>query len=271
MKRLCADDVTDSMPLFRSGGGGAIPTSALQLKISRCKVHRACDLNALWHSRFPKIDWSNVVRNKDYACYVAEHDDIAYAVAIWSSPIAANRLTEGKTALELRRMAICDNAPPNTASRMIGIMRRIITKEMPHLTLLVSYQDTDVHAGTIYKASGWKAAAQNKGTSWTNENRQRNEEQSLADKVRWEYRIKAATTENNSGISGGTSTGLRDGDNGTAADDSGGQAEIRFDGDGGLHLGVLAGDRSDGDGMGGIGRAAVISLENSPDRSARSD
>jgi hypothetical protein len=131
-----------------------------------------------------------VVRNKDYACYVAEYDDIAYAVAIWSSPIAANRLNEGKTALELRRMAICDNAPTNTASRMIGIMRRIIAKEMPHLTLLVSYQDTDVHAGTIYKASGWKAVAQNKGTSWTNETRQRNEEQSLADKVRWEYRLK---------------------------------------------------------------------------------
>ena len=167
MNKFCADDVTDSMPLFRSGRGGAIPTSALQLKINRCKVHRACDLNALWHSRFPKIDWSNVVRNKDYACYIAEYDDIAYAVAIWSSPIAANRLKEGKTALELRRMAICDNAPPNTASRMIGIMRRIIAKDMPHLTLLISYQDTDVHEGTIYKASGWKAVAQNKGTSWT--------------------------------------------------------------------------------------------------------
>ena len=189
-----ADDVTDSMPLFRSGRGGAIPTSALQLQIRKCKVVRACELNALWHSRFPKIDWSNVVRNQDYVCYVAEHDDIAYAVAIWSSPIAANRLAEGKTALELRRMAICDNAPKNSASRMIGIMRRIIATEMPHITILISYQDTDVHSGTIYKASGWIAAAQNKGTSWTNDTRQRSKEQSLADKVRWEYRIKSKIT-----------------------------------------------------------------------------
>ena len=189
-----ADDVTDSMPLFRSGRGGAIPTSALQLQIRKCKVVRACELNALWHSRFPKIDWSNVVRNQDYVCYVAEHDDIAYAVAIWSSPIAANRLAEGKTALELRRMAICDNAPKNSASRMIGIMRRIIATEMPHITILISYQDTDVHSGTIYKASGWIAAAQNKGTSWTNDTRQRSKEQSLADKVRWEYRIKPKIT-----------------------------------------------------------------------------
>lgn len=184
-----ADDVTDSMPLFRGGRGGATPTSALQLQIRRCKVVRACELNALWHSRFPKIDWSNVVRNQDYACYVAEYDDIAYAVAIWSSPIAANRLKEGKTALELRRMAISDHAPKYSASRLIGIMRRIIRKEMPHITLLISYQDVDVHAGTIYKASGWTLVAKNKGTSWKNDTRQRSDEQSLADKVRWEYRL----------------------------------------------------------------------------------
>jgi hypothetical protein len=187
---LCADDVRDSMPLFRSGCGGAIPTSALQLHVSRCNVHRACQLNELWHSRFPKIDWSNVVRNKDSACYVAEYDDVAYATAIWSSPIAANRLSEGSTALELRRMAVCCDAPANTASRMLGIMRRLIFRDFPHITLLVSYQDTEVHQGTIYKASGWRAVAQNKGTSWSNNKRSRNKEQSMADKIRWELRLR---------------------------------------------------------------------------------
>ena len=178
------------MPLFRSGCGGANPTSALQLRVTRCNVHRACELNQLWHSRFPKIDLSNVVRNADYACYLAEHDGIAYACAIWSSPIAANRLTEGATALELRRMAISSDAPANTASRMLGVMRRQIQKEMPHITLLVSYQDTEVHKGTIYKAAGWAAVAQNKGASWSNASRARNKEQSLADKVRWELRLR---------------------------------------------------------------------------------
>jgi hypothetical protein len=196
MTILRADDVIDSMPLFRNGRGGEIPTSALQLKINKCNVHRACELNQLWHSRFPKIHWSNVVRNKDYVCYIAEYDDIAYAVAIWSSPIAANRLSEGNTALELRRMAISDDAPINTASRMIGIMRKIISKQMPHITILVSYQDTDVHSGTIYKASGWNAVSQNKGISWTNKNRNRNKEQSLAAKVRWEYRLKPIKQDN---------------------------------------------------------------------------
>ena len=185
--KQCADNVRDSMPLFRSGCGGSTPTSALQLRVCKCNVHRACELNALWHSRFPKIEWSNVVRNRDYVCHIAEHKHIAYAVAIWSSPIAANRLTDGDTCLELRRMAIADDAPKNTASRMISLMRKMIAKDMPHITRLISYQDTEVHAGTIYKASGWTAVARNKGASWTTETRNRNKEQSTADKVRWEW------------------------------------------------------------------------------------
>lgn len=189
MKNFSADNVRDSMPLFRNGSGGSIPTSAHQLLYHKTNVHRACELNQLWHSRFPKIDWSNVVRNKDYVCFVAEYDAIAYASAIWSSPIAANRLKEGASCLELRRMAIAEDAPPNTASRMLGWMRRYIIKNLPHITLLISYQDTDVHKGTIYKASGWKYANRSKGTSWSNSKRKRNKEQSMSDKVRWEYRV----------------------------------------------------------------------------------
>ena len=190
MKNLSADDVRDSIPLFRSGCGGSNPTSALQLKISKCNVHRACELNKIWHSRLPEIHWSNVVRNKDYVCFIAEYEGIAYATAIWSSPVAANRLKEGDLALELRRMAISDDSPKNTASRMISIMKNIIKQQLPHIKLLISYQDTEVHKGTIYKASGWNFACKNKGTSWTNKKRTRNKEQSLADKIRWEYYIK---------------------------------------------------------------------------------
>lgn len=183
---LCVDDVRDSMPLFRSGCGGSNPTSARQITFAKCNIHRACELNQLWHSRFPKIDWSNVVRNKDYICFVAEYDAIAYASAIWSSPIA--RMIKGNV-LELRRMAIAEDAPMNTASRMLGYMRRYINKELPHISILISYQDTEVHKGTIYKASGWLPVNKSKGDSWTRNNRKRNKEQSMSDKVRWEYRL----------------------------------------------------------------------------------
>ena len=184
------NDITDTMPLFRNYIENIALTSPKQLEIRECKAQYACELNGLWHSRFPAIDWSNVVRNQDYICFAAYHQAIAVAVAIWSSPIAANRMNEGKSALELRRMAISDKCPKNTASYMIAKMRKTIECKMPHLTLLVSYQDTDVHSGTIYKASGWIAATTAKGQSWTNETRNRNTEQSLAPKTRWEYRLK---------------------------------------------------------------------------------
>lgn len=68
-------------------------------------------------------------------------------------------------------------------------MRRHIQKVFPEIALLVSYQDTEVHFGTIYKADNWQAVHESPGTSWTNKTRQRNKEQSLAVKVRWEYRF----------------------------------------------------------------------------------
>jgi hypothetical protein len=178
-------DMRDLMPLFRVEPV-IPPISPKQLEIIECKVQFACDLNFIWHSRFPRIDWSNVVRNKDYVCYIAIHDGIVYAVAIWSSPIAANRMKNGSTALELRRLAIAPDAPRNTASRMISLMRKKIKKKMPHIKLLISYQDTDVHLGTIYKASGWTQGSVSKaGIDW-NGARKRSHAQSTASKIRWE-------------------------------------------------------------------------------------
>jgi hypothetical protein len=187
VENLRADDVRDSMPLFRSGRGGATPTSALQLKIRGVDVHRACTLNKHWHSRLPKVDWSNIVRNKRYACFVAEYDDIAYAIGIWSSPVA--RLLADKNWLELRRMAISDDAPANTASRMLRIMRLEIIKTMPEIVNLISYQDTEAHKGTIYAAAGWKATQTStvNGKGWNT--RDRAEMQTTSDKVRWEYKL----------------------------------------------------------------------------------
>lgn len=72
---------------------------------------------------------------------------------------------------------------------MLSIMRKIINKEFPEIVRLISYQDTDVHTGTIYKAAGWEMTTVNKGTSWTNDQRQRNKEQSLAAKARWEIDV----------------------------------------------------------------------------------
>ncbi|CAB4149588.1 hypothetical protein UFOVP557_10 [uncultured Caudovirales phage] len=187
---ICGDSSTAERLSFQMVNGGAIPTSPLQFTIEVIDVHTACRLNALWHSRLPIIEWSNVVRNKHSICFGARFNGDLYAVAIWSSPVAANRMKNGREALELRRFAIAPDAPKNTGSRMLSVMRSIIKSRMPDVSWFVSYQDTEVHAGTIYKASGWKLIGESLGVSWSNKNRVRNKEQSMATKARWELQIR---------------------------------------------------------------------------------
>lgn len=183
-----AGGVRVAHPLFQAEGDGSTPISALDLTVERISVEMACDLNRTWHSRLPKIEVSNVIRNSDYVCYGAMHNGVAYAAAIWSSPVA--RLLNDRKTLELRRLAIAPDAPRNTASRMLAVMRRLVRQQMPHIDRLVSYQDTEVHTGGIYKASGWQAAATAKGRQWACPSRPRDSVQSSADKVRWETKVR---------------------------------------------------------------------------------
>jgi hypothetical protein len=155
------------------------------------KAKLACELNDKWHSRLPYIHWSNVVRNTAYVCFGAKGEDGEYvAVGIWSSPVAQNRFKYGKQMLELRRMAISDGCPKNTATHMLRFMRRWIMANKPTIAMLISYQDTEVHLGTIYKADNWVEASLSQGLAWTTTTRKRNKEQSLAPKIRWEYKLK---------------------------------------------------------------------------------
>jgi len=154
--------------------------------IREIKVQNACRMNKNWHSRLPIIDWSNVTRTGKYVCYGAYFNNKCLAIGIWSSPIA--RALNRKGILELRRMAISKNCPKNTASRMISIMTKLIKKRFPEIKKLISYQDIEVHSGTIYKASNWVIGCKTKGQSWTL-SRKRNKDQTTADKIRWEYQL----------------------------------------------------------------------------------
>lgn len=135
----------------------------------------------------PVIEKSNITRCTFSACFGAFYNNQCYAVAIWSSPIAQNRFKDGRRILELRRMAICEESPKNTASRMISIMVKMIKVMFPKVNRLISYQDTSVHNGTIYKASGWVATSRTKFTPWFGVNPTATlQDQAVADKVRWE-------------------------------------------------------------------------------------
>lgn len=161
--------------------------SPKEIIVEECRAQIACMLNELWHSRLPIIHWSNVVRNTHYVCYVFKYKQAIIGVGIWSSPVAQNRMKDGKTILELRRLALSDVCPKNTATRVIAQMINRIKVKFPEITRLISYQDTEVHLGTIYKAANWISTAQTPLLDWTTGTRKRNNLQSDASKIRWEY------------------------------------------------------------------------------------
>jgi hypothetical protein len=140
-------------PLFQEERGGSIPTSPLQFEIIEIGMRLAQELNQEWHSMLPRTDLGNLLCGNTSVAYAAEFEGKYYGVGIWSQPIIRS-LCNGKT-IELRRLAICTEAPRYTATRMIGVMRKLIKQRWNFLEKAISYQAVDVHVGTIYKASGW--------------------------------------------------------------------------------------------------------------------
>lgn len=174
------DCIREVHPLFQEEGSGSIPTSPLQLVVGRITVERARYFNAHWHSRVPNFT------SPQGRCiaFGAEFDGRFYAAAIWSPPLA--RMLNYTGRYELRRLAIAPDAPPNTASRLLRVMRVLLRKTIPNLKTLISYQDTAIHAGTIYKAAGWVPVLASSGGEWSRPSRPEIKVQAPTPKVRWE-------------------------------------------------------------------------------------
>lgn len=173
-------------PLFQAGDGGSIPTSALHFRIERLPFKRALEYNAAWHSILPRFG-TGFIDDQPFPCFAAVCGGLIYAVAIWSNP--ASRHLPQHTWLELRRMAVAPDAPPNAASRMLRIMRLLLRRAFPQIVRVVSYQSKSVHGGAIYRADGWRPVAECKGDTWNRPGRARLESQQIDDRVRWERPI----------------------------------------------------------------------------------
>lgn len=187
MNNLRADDVRIACPLFQAESGGEVPTSALQLIIYSCSIETFSKLNSLWHSRMPFI--GGFYGNGMF--FTAQFNGVYYATAGWSDPV--NLQFNGKGVLELRRFAIAPDAPKYSASRLLSIMVRIIKRQRPATTKLISYQDIAAHLGTIYKAQGWTVTEKaSTHSGWINRGyekgrgRARRVPQSTTPKIRWE-------------------------------------------------------------------------------------
>ena len=128
---------------------GIPPRRARDLTVEPCSVALARMLNARWHSRVPDTQ-----RGPWQYAFRSHRDDVTYAVALWNSPSA--RMLPGQWC-ELRRMAVAPDAPHCTASHFLAGMVRWFRTNAPQHERLISYQDMDVHKGTIYAAAGWTA------------------------------------------------------------------------------------------------------------------
>jgi hypothetical protein len=166
------------------------PNSPKMMNLREIGVNHAMEFNQMWHSRLPVTSHSNMIRNAHKVFYGAEFDGHCFASAMWTDPVAGNRMSKDHVWLELRRLAVAPDAPKFTATWMIAKMVKDIKNRFPDVTMLVSYQDTEVHQGTIYKASNWVSDSVSKFQEWSNEKRPRNVLQSKADKIRWIYKIK---------------------------------------------------------------------------------
>ena len=161
--------------------------SPKEITIEETPAQTACILNNIWHSKLPIIKWSNVVRNTHYICFVFKYKEAVIGVGIWSSPVA--RKINRETHLELRRLALTDVCPKNTATFVLSKMRKSIKNKFPNIKTLISYQDTEVHLGTIYKADNWTDVIESAGGEWASPTRKRKVVQSAVKKIRWEYNI----------------------------------------------------------------------------------
>ena len=83
------------------------------------------------------------------------HAGTLMAVQAWGNP-TSRRLPSDGTWLELKRWCIVPHAPANTGSRQHGQTVRVIRREVPDATTLVSYSDPSVgHTGALYRACNW--------------------------------------------------------------------------------------------------------------------
>ena len=166
---------------------------ARDLLFEQCPKKHAVEFVRKYHSRLSKCQsgpWMFAFR--------AKYKNTTVAVALWNNPSTRSLPNNW---LELRRLACSPNSPHNTCSRFISFMVNFFKNEHKNIEKLISYQDTAVHTGTIYKASNWfidfigieRERDRSKVRTGTNRFYRKNINGTAADKtkkIRWAYILR---------------------------------------------------------------------------------
>lgn len=120
------------------------------------------DLVGRWHSTLPNVPPGFKLA---FVAYAPNGEPVA--CGMWGRPVA--RMEDFIETLELTRLAHSPSVPRNFGSWMLGQMRRYIRDNAPEIKRLISYQDADIHHGTIYRADNWKQVYEHfTEHTWTN-------------------------------------------------------------------------------------------------------
>jgi hypothetical protein len=98
-----------------------------------------------------------------------------------------SRKIDAQRILELTRMYFVDQAPANTESAALAMLRRFVRRWFQGIRLLLAYSDpAQGHRGTIYEADGWAPfgrTAPSHGCGWKSREGRRDE--CVGSKLRW--------------------------------------------------------------------------------------
>jgi hypothetical protein len=134
-------------------GGGVTPTSALhQLRVAPIPYRFAKEILVREH-------YLHSMPGGTYLAFgVFAEGRLLGALAFGVGPKNAHALVGGASsdsAMTLTRYWLNDELPPNSESRVLGIVLRALRRDTS-LDFVLSYADPSVgHVGTIYQATGW--------------------------------------------------------------------------------------------------------------------
>ncbi len=150
---MSADSVAVARPAIRQAGGGAIPTSALQLlQVTPISTGIAKDLLVREHYLHSLPGGTKLA----FGVFIGS--SLMGALSLGAGPFNAHSLVgyaSPDDCLTLSRLWITDELPSNSESRVLGLVIRALRRDTS-LKFLLTYADpAQGHLGIIYQASNW--------------------------------------------------------------------------------------------------------------------
>ena len=155
MTKPSGGSVTATRPLFQGGEGSSTLTSPHQLFIQPVTKNEAASCYRAFHY----LGDTGFMSTHDFGVYFNSElvGCISYGIPNAREIKGIYSEKEMPQWFEIKRLALSDDCPKNSESRVIAITLRLIRKSCPHILGVITYADTEAgHTGIIYRAAGFE-------------------------------------------------------------------------------------------------------------------